>query len=183
MLFISIPLELITGFADPRWEEPERLSPGNKPQVSPLRCAPVETTKLWPTAPSSPRDRGPLLNHFVVSTGAYPDFPLRDAGKITYAALRIESRMELINATGLNGKSGGAQWTDLRSSSHCFFSDGPLPGSQESNFYGRAACQTAGAGRMNSRAHAIFVVGARASVLARFDFIRSAAEAPSSESP
>jgi hypothetical protein len=33
--------------------------------------------------------------------------------RTTCAALRKESRMLRINATGLNGKSGGAQWRDL----------------------------------------------------------------------
>ena len=32
----------------------------------------------------------------------------------TCAALRRESRMQLINAAGLDRKSGGAQWRDLR---------------------------------------------------------------------
>jgi hypothetical protein len=31
----------------------------------------------------------------------------------TYATLRKERRMNFINATALNGKSGGAQWRDL----------------------------------------------------------------------
>ena len=33
----------------------------------------------------------------------------------TCAALRRESRMQIINATGLHRKSGGAEWRDLRS--------------------------------------------------------------------
>jgi hypothetical protein len=33
---------------------------------------------------------------------------------ITCAALRRESRMQIIKATGLDRKSGGAQWRDLR---------------------------------------------------------------------
>jgi hypothetical protein len=33
----------------------------------------------------------------------------------TCAALRTESRMQILNATGLHRKSGGAQWRDLRS--------------------------------------------------------------------
>jgi hypothetical protein len=32
----------------------------------------------------------------------------------TYAALRKERRTKFINATGLNRKSGGAQWRDLQ---------------------------------------------------------------------
>jgi hypothetical protein len=32
----------------------------------------------------------------------------------TCAALRRESRMQIPNTTGLNRKSGGAQWRDLR---------------------------------------------------------------------
>ena len=32
----------------------------------------------------------------------------------TCAALRRESRMQILNATGLHRKSGGAQWRDLR---------------------------------------------------------------------
>jgi hypothetical protein len=31
----------------------------------------------------------------------------------TYAALRKESRMNFIDATELDGKSGGAEWRDL----------------------------------------------------------------------
>jgi hypothetical protein len=45
---------------------------------------------------------------FVISTEGYPDFLLRVAGDVTCAALRRESRMQIINATGLHRKSGGA---------------------------------------------------------------------------
>ena len=44
----------------------------------------------------------------------------------TCAALRKESRMQIIEATGLRRKSGGAEWRDLRFSGPCvemFFYD------------------------------------------------------------
>jgi hypothetical protein len=50
----------------------------------------------------------------VIPTEAYSDFLLRTASNATGAALRRESRMQLPNATGLDRKSGGAQWRDLR---------------------------------------------------------------------
>ena len=50
---------------------------------------------------------------FVISTEAYPDFLLRAAGYATCAVLLKESRMQIINATDLDRKSGGAQWRDL----------------------------------------------------------------------
>jgi hypothetical protein len=40
---------------------------------------------------------------------AYPDFLLRAASEATCAALLRESRMQIIKATGLDRKFGGAQ--------------------------------------------------------------------------
>jgi hypothetical protein len=50
----------------------------------------------------------------VIPTGAYPNFLLRRIARTTGAALRKESRMQIIKATGLDRKFGGAQWRDLR---------------------------------------------------------------------
>jgi hypothetical protein len=95
------------------WLRLEWLRDGKKPQVPPLRFAPVGMTILF---------RGQLLFRciypglygIVIPTGADPDFLHRDASNDTYAVSRKGSRMKMINATGLDRKSGGAQWRDLR---------------------------------------------------------------------
>jgi hypothetical protein len=86
-----------------------------EPQVSPLRYAPVETTKSFSSGPQS------LGEERAVDATALSSRPERTRishfamlARTTCAALLKESRMEFINATGLNGKSGGAQWRDLR---------------------------------------------------------------------
>jgi hypothetical protein len=89
----------------------------NKPQISPLRCAPVEMTNLFVLKRlrnQEWKDNFLRLNEFVISTGAYPDF-LRAALDTTACAAFIkESRRKLASATNLNRKSGVAEWRDLR---------------------------------------------------------------------
>jgi hypothetical protein len=51
---------------------------------------------------------GGITLPFVISTGADPDFLLRSASNVHSCALLRESRMQSINATGLDRKSGGA---------------------------------------------------------------------------
>jgi hypothetical protein len=48
-----------------------------------------------------------LRNRIVIPTGAYPDF-LTLLATTTCAALRRESRMQLLNSTALDRKSGAA---------------------------------------------------------------------------
>jgi hypothetical protein len=66
----------------------------------------------------SPSSNSSNLGHpssLVIPTAADPDFLFRAASDGTCAALLRDSRMALINATGLDSKSGGgAQWRDLR---------------------------------------------------------------------
>jgi hypothetical protein len=50
----------------------------------------------------------------MFSDRAYPDFLLLGTTMTPCAAFRKESRMKFANATKLDRKSGGAQWTDLR---------------------------------------------------------------------
>jgi hypothetical protein len=48
-----------------------RESRKKKPQISPLRYAPVEMTKLWRMWRWFSMEKGPLHSHnFVISTGA-----------------------------------------------------------------------------------------------------------------
>jgi hypothetical protein len=55
----------------------------------------------------------------VIPTGAYRISYFALLATTTCAALRKESRMQTLKATGLDRKSGGAQWRDLRfGSSH-----------------------------------------------------------------
>ncbi len=54
----------------------------------------------------------PPLCHLDRSVPGFPTSLL--LATTTSAALRIESRMQIINATDLDRKSGGAQWRDLR---------------------------------------------------------------------
>jgi hypothetical protein len=51
----------------------------------------------------------PLLNKFVISTGAYPDFLPRRTGQCRVCGSPLESRKIFINATKLNRKSGVAR--------------------------------------------------------------------------
>ncbi len=93
---------------------PNRSFPG-KPLPSP--CHPDRSEAQW---------RDLQFFHGNRSSGRAPPFPLSSRPKrtrISYfallattacAALRKESRMQIIKATGLHGKSGGAQWRDLR---------------------------------------------------------------------
>ena len=81
-----------------------------KPQISPLRYAPVEMTNLFVQEELSSRpERTRISCHAALETTAC-------------AAFGKESRMKLANATNTNRKSGAAEWRDLR-----FFST--LPGS------------------------------------------------------
>src|ERR1700735_57155 len=84
---------------------------------------------LFPEAPASPLSSRPELRRSVVERSAVsavlswkcfategpriPYFALLATS--TCAALRKESRMQIINATGLHRKSEGAYWRDLRS--------------------------------------------------------------------
>jgi hypothetical protein len=81
--------------------------PAKKPQVPPLRFAPVGMTILL---------RGQVSLHEAL-TGATELSSRPERTRIsyfallattTYAALRRESRMQIPNATGLDRKSGGA---------------------------------------------------------------------------
>jgi hypothetical protein len=55
-----------------------------------------------PPSPLSSRPKRPWISYFAL------------LATTTCAALRKESRMQIIKATGLDRKSGGAQWRDLR---------------------------------------------------------------------
>jgi hypothetical protein len=61
---------------------------------------------LFPEAPLSPLSSRPERTRI-------PYFAL--LATTTCVALRKESHMQIIRATGLHRKSGGAQWRDLRS--------------------------------------------------------------------
>jgi len=55
-----------------------------------------------PTPPLSSRPERTRISYFAL------------LARTTFAALFKESRMQIIKATGLDRKSGGAQWRDLR---------------------------------------------------------------------
>ena len=76
---------------------------------------------LWPTQGDETRllfsndcrwRHRPPLCHLDRSVPGFPTSLL--LATTTSAALCIESRMQIINATDLDRKSGGAQWRDLR---------------------------------------------------------------------
>jgi hypothetical protein len=64
------------------WAKESAEKRKEKPQISPLRYAPVEMTSLWVGhGPIPMENRLPLRNKFVISTGAYPDFLPRSTGQ------------------------------------------------------------------------------------------------------
>ena len=68
------------------------------------KTAPVEQRLSMeaPCSPLSSRPKRTRISYFAL------------LATTTCAALRKESRMKMINATGLDRKSGGAKWRDLR---------------------------------------------------------------------
>jgi hypothetical protein len=82
------------------------------------------TEESWAFGPTKVMKNGPVQQPLSMEA---PPFPLSSRPERTWvsyfallatttcAALRKESRMQIPNTTGLNRKSGGAQWRDLRS--------------------------------------------------------------------
>jgi hypothetical protein len=94
--------------------------------------------RICSVAPKRSAVEGPALKFPDLSSGPQPPSPLSSRPKrsrVSYfappatptgAALRRESRMQIINARALDRKSGGAQWRDLRLFFPWLFS-GPQP--------------------------------------------------------
>src|ERR1700723_3518651 len=87
-----------------------------KPQISPLRYAPVEMTNLLHG--KSKLSSGCTPVHGLTNLSSRPERTqisyLAPLATPTYAAFCRERRMKPANATKLNRKSGEAEWRDLR---------------------------------------------------------------------
>ena len=90
--------------------------PEKKPQISPLRYAPVEMTNLLHGNCQLSSGYTPV--HGSTNLSSRPERTRISChaalDMATCAAFFKESRMKIANATKLNRKSGVAEWRDLR---------------------------------------------------------------------